>query len=156
MATELISRSFADFPPGTKVRTRARTVTEADITSFAGLSWDFYPLHTDEEYARQTRFGTRIAHGPLVYSMSIGLMPIDFFGDAIEAFLGVDRLRHRAPVKAGDTIEVHAVVREAEPTSSGRAGVVAIDYETRNQRGEVVMEMTARFLMRRDEEGKGG
>jgi acyl dehydratase len=124
-------------------------VTEADIAAHTGLTWDFYPLHTDEEYAKQTRFGTRIAHGPLIYTMSIGLMPIDWFGDAIEAFLGVDALRHTAPVFPGDTIEVHATVKDARPTSNGESGVVAIEYLTKNQRGETVMEMTAKFLMRR-------
>jgi acyl dehydratase len=146
--TTLTPRTLADFRPGDEVRTRARTVTEADVVAHAGLTWDFYPLHTDEEFAKQTRFGTRIAHGPLVYTMSIGLMPIDWFGDAIEAFLGVDGLRHTAPVYPGDTIEVHATVKEARPTSSGATGVVAVEYVTRNQRGETVMEMTAKFLMR--------
>lgn len=150
MPTTLARRRYEDFTPGTSVQTRARTVTEADIVGFAGLTWDFYPLHTDEEYARQSRFGTRIAHGPLVYAMSIGLMPIDFFGDAVEAFLGVENLRHKAPVYAGDTIEVHATVREARPASSGTAGVVSIDYATKNQRGETVLELTALFLMRRE------
>jgi 3-hydroxybutyryl-CoA dehydratase len=151
MPTVLARRSFADFTPGTAVRTRARTVTEADIAAFAGLSWDFHPLHTDEEYARGTAFGTRIAHGPLVYAMSIGIMPIDFFGDAIVAFLGVEELRHRLPVFAGDTIDVSATVSAATPTSKGDSGVVKIRYVTANQREEVVMEMTVTFLMRRQD-----
>jgi acyl dehydratase len=151
MATKLLSRTFADFKPGVSVHTRARTVTEADIVNFAGLTWDFYPLHTDEEYARSTQFGTRIAHGPLVYSMSIGLMPIDFFGDAIVAFLGVEQLRHTAPVFVGDTIDVHATVAEARASSSSDAGVVGIDYETKNQRKETVLRMRTTFLMRRPE-----
>jgi 3-hydroxybutyryl-CoA dehydratase len=148
MPTTLRPRSLKDFRPGDTVQTRARTVTEADLVAFAGVTWDFYPLHTDEEYARSTRFGTRIAHGPLIYSMSIGLMPLDFFGDAIVAFLGVDKLRHVAPVYVGDTIEVHATVREARETSSGTTGVVSIDYATKNQKAETVLEMTALFLMR--------
>jgi len=151
MPTRLPSRSFSDFAPGTAVETRARTVTEADIAGFAGLTWDFYPLHTDEEFSKGTRFGTRIAHGPLVYAMSIGIMPIDWFGDAIVAFLGVDELRHLAPVFAGDTIDVTATVLDAKPTSKGDAGVVRIEYVTRNQKREEVLRMTAVFLMRREE-----
>jgi acyl dehydratase len=150
LATKLRSRSFVDFEPGTTVETRARTVTEADIGNHAGLTWDFYPLHTDEEFASGTRFGTRIAHGPLVYTMSIGLMPIDFFGDAIEAFLGVDDMRHAGPVFPGDTISVRATVREARPTSNGKSGVVKIEYETRNQRDEIALSFTGVFLMRRE------
>ena len=93
------------------------------------------------------RFGTRIAHGPLVYTMSIGLMPIDFFGDAIVAFLGADDLRHTAPVFAGDTIDVRAEVTEARATSAGDAGVVTIRYVTRNQRGETVQHGKFTFLV---------
>jgi acyl dehydratase len=150
MPTRLRPRTFDDFPVGECVETRARTITEADIAAHAGLTWDFYPLHTDEEYARQTRFGTRIAHGPLVYTMSIGLMPIDFFGDGIVAFLGVDDLRHTAPVFAGDTIDVLATVVDARPSSAGDTGVVTIEYVTRNQRGETVLQMRTKFLMRRE------
>jgi len=150
MPTKLASRSFADFVPGTEVRTRARTITEADIVAHAALSWDFYPLHTDEEYAKTTRFGRRIAHGHLIHAVSMGLMPIDFFGDALVAFIGVESQRFTAPVYAGDTIEVHATVREARPTSSGRTGVVTVGYVTKNQHDETVMEMTALFLMRHD------
>jgi acyl dehydratase len=149
--TRLRKRTLADFEPGTTVETVRRTVTEADIGNHAGLTWDFYPLHTDEEFARTTRFGTRIAHGPLIYTMSIGLMPLDFFGDAIEAFLGVEHMRHTAAVRAGDTISVRATVTDARPTSSGSSGVVKIDYQTRNQRDEVVLEFTGVFLMRRGE-----
>jgi acyl dehydratase len=148
MPTVLASRSLSDFVQGTVVRTRARTITEADIVAFAGLTWDFYPLHTDEEYASRTRFGTRIAHGPLIYAISIGIMPIEFFGDAIIAFLGIEQLRHRLPVLAGDTIDVTATVIEAKPTSTAQGGVVKLRYVTENQRREVVMEMIANFLMR--------
>jgi acyl dehydratase len=148
--TRLASRSFADFVTGDVVETRARTVTEADIQQHAGLTWDFYPLHTDEEYAKQTQFGRRIAHGPLVYTMSIGLMPIDWFGDSIIAFLGVESMRHMGPVFAGDTIEVRATVGETRPTSGGDTGVVKIDYATSNQRGETVLAFTGVFLMRRE------
>lgn len=149
MTAGLRERTFADFPVGTSVVTRARTITEADLVSFSGLTWDFYPLHTDEEYSRARRFHTRIAHGALVYSYSMGIMPIDFFGDAVVAFTGIDSLRHRAPVGIGDTIHVEARVTEARPASQGDSGVVRIHYVTKNQRDEVVMEMTGVFLMRR-------
>jgi acyl dehydratase len=144
----LASRSISDFPVGLRVRTRNRTITESDVVAFAGLTWDFYPLHTDEEFARTTRFGRRIAHGPLVYSYSIGLMPIDFFGDAIVAFAGVERLHHRLPVYIGDTIHVDAEVIETRPTSAGTANLVKIAYSTKNQRNEVVLDMTTLFMIR--------
>jgi acyl dehydratase len=153
-ASGLASRTIADFPVGKRVRTRNRTITEADIVNFAGLTWDFYPLHTDEEYARTTRFGRRIAHGPLVYCYSIGLMPIDFFGDAIVAYLGVEGLRHQLPVYIGDTLHVDAEVIESRPTSGGDTNLVKFAYATKNQHDEVVMEMTALFLIGHKASGK--
>ena len=148
MATKLASRWLEDFQPGTSLTTRGRTITETDLVNFAGLTWDFYPLHTDEEYARQTRYGTRIAHGPLIYCMAIGLMPIDFFGDAIIAYLGVEKLRHQAAVKPGDTIQVEATVKSSRPSSKPGSGVVVIEYRVLNQREEPVMTMDAAFLMK--------
>ena len=147
----LANRCFDDFAVGVKVVTRGRTVTEADIVAFAGLTWDFYPLHTDEEHARTTRFGRRIAHGPLVYAFSVGLMPIDFFGDAIVAFLGLTELHHLAPVYPGDTLHVAAEVVSARPRHSAQGGVVGIHYSTRNQSGAEVMRADLRFLMRGSE-----
>ena len=55
---------------GAEFESPARTVTEADVAMFAGLSGDYNPLHVNEEYCKQTQFGTRIAHGPLVYAMA--------------------------------------------------------------------------------------
>lgn len=143
----LASRSFDDFAVGQTVVTRGRTVEQSDISSFAGLSWDFYPLHTDEVYARSTRFGRRIAHGPLVYAMAVGLMPIDFFGDAIVAFLGAQDLRHLAPVYPGETIRVEATVQETSQNRRG-GGVVTVQYLVVNQDDTTVMSATLQFLMR--------
>src|SRR5579859_3818807 len=81
-------KRFEDFPPGTAVVSPGRTIEAADINAFAGLTGDFYPLHVDEEAARATRFGGRIAHGPLTFSMAVGLVGLSgFYGDAVEALL---------------------------------------------------------------------
>src|SRR5580700_11907551 len=91
-----------------EVRTsRGRTITEADVVNFAGLSGDFVELHMNEEYARNGPFGRRIAHGALIFSISTGLM-VQMTSDheAIVAFRGVDQLRFVAPVFIGDTIHV--------------------------------------------------
>jgi 3-hydroxybutyryl-CoA dehydratase len=143
----LQSRSYRDFQIGDKVLTRSRTVDQSDISRFASLSWDNYPLHTDEVFASGTRFGTRIAHGPLVYAIAVGLMPIEWFGDAIVAFLGARELRHLAPVYPGDTLHVQAHVSSLEPGSHG-GGVVSVEYEVVNQTSTVVMTALMRFLMR--------
>ena len=62
-----------EFEVGKEYFSPARTITEADVTNFAGLSGDFNPLHTDEEFAKQNLFGTRIAHGALGFIISTGL-----------------------------------------------------------------------------------
>jgi acyl dehydratase len=64
---------WEEFEEGKEYITRARTVTEADVVAFAGLSGDFNPLHTDAEFMRASQFGERIAHGMLVSSISTGL-----------------------------------------------------------------------------------
>jgi oxepin-CoA hydrolase/3-oxo-5,6-dehydrosuberyl-CoA semialdehyde dehydrogenase len=142
----MLSRSFEDFKVGQTVSTRGRTVEQSDVNAFAGLTWDFYPLHTDEVYAQSTRFGRRILQGPLVYAMAVGLMPMDFFGDSIVAFLGVKDLRHLAPVYPGDTIRVSATVQEVNAKSQG--GVVSIEYVVLNQDETTVMLANLQFLMR--------
>lgn len=142
----MLSRSFDDFKVGQTVSTRARTVEQSDVNAFAGLTWDFYPLHTDELFAQSTRFGRRILQGPLVYAIAVGLMPIDFFGDAIVAFLGVKELRHIAPVYPGDTIQVRATVQETAAKEQG--GIVTIEYLVLNQDQTTVMSASMQFLMR--------
>jgi 3-hydroxybutyryl-CoA dehydratase len=128
------------------VSTRSRTVEQSDVNAFAGLTWDFYPLHTDELYAQSTRFGRRILQGPLVYAMAVGLMPVDFFGDAIVAFLGAKDLRHLAPVYPGDTIQVTATVQET--TAKEQGGIVTIEYLVLNHDQTTVMSASLQFLMR--------
>src|SRR4030081_3033139 len=88
---------------GTTFQTSRRTVTEADIAAFAGVSGGFHPLHVDEIFAReQSPFGGRIAHGPLVLSMSYGMRsPRDDW--KILALASCER-RFRAPVYPGDTV----------------------------------------------------
>src|SRR4051794_6074204 len=84
-------RYFEEFEIGQKWITRGRTVTEADIVNFAGVSSDFFPLHMDQDYASKTRFGQRIAHGYLVLSMASGMVPAD--PEKVEGLYGLDRVR---------------------------------------------------------------
>ena len=89
---------------GAEFESPGRTVTEADIVMFAGLSGDYNPLHVNEEYCKTTQFGGRIAHGPLVYAIAAGLLfQLHLYDDTLIAFLGFENLRFTKPVKAGDT-----------------------------------------------------
>jgi acyl dehydratase len=142
------------------VVTAGRTVDIGDITTFAGLTGDHYPLHTDEEFCRSTPFGGRVAHGPLTYGFAVGLVAMSgFLGDAITAFLECQGLRALAPVRPGDTIRVRAVVAEAAPGSKPHYGTVRIDYTVLNQKDEEVMRFRMVLLARREtstQENNGG
>jgi 3-hydroxybutyryl-CoA dehydratase len=106
---------FEDYIVDHVTTSRGRTVTEADIVNFAGLSGDFVELHMNEEYARNGPFGRRIAHGALIFSISTGLMvQMTSNHEAIIAFYGVDKLRFIAPVFIGDTIHVTKRVLEKQ------------------------------------------
>jgi acyl dehydratase len=128
----------------------ARTVTEADIAMFAGLSGDYNPLHINEEYCKQTPFGSRIAHGPLVYAIAAGLLfQLHLYDDTLIAFLGFDSLRFTKPVKPGDTIYARIKVLEKRETSNTERGVIKRRLQVLNQRGEVVQEGVQAFLLKR-------
>jgi 3-hydroxybutyryl-CoA dehydratase len=125
---------------GERFQTRRRTVTEADIAAFAGVSGDFNPLHVDEVFAReQTPFGGRIAHGPLVLSMSYGLASVRD-GWEILALAECQR-SFRAPVYPGDTVWGTYEVLEARPSRSRPGiGFVTLKVEMHSDRGEIVQE----------------
>ncbi|MHB8531238.1 MAG: MaoC family dehydratase [Solirubrobacteraceae bacterium] len=125
---------------GAAFETARRTLTEADIVSFAGVSGDFNPLHTDELFVREeTPFEGRIAHGPLVLSISYGLRSVrDEW--KILALAGCER-RFRAPVYPGDTVWGEYEVLEVRPSASRPgAGFVTLGVRISSDRGEVVQE----------------
>ncbi len=127
-----------------------RTVTEADIVMFAGLSGDYNSLHIDEEFCKKTQFGTRIAHGPLVYAIAAGLLfQLHLYDDTLIAFLGFDSLKFTKPVKAGDTIHARIKVLEKRETSNAERGVMKRQLQVLNQRGEVVQDAIQAFLLKR-------
>ena len=135
---------------GAEFESPARTVTEADIVAFAGVSGDYNPLHINEEYCKQTPFGTRIAHGPLVYAIAAGLLfQLHLYDDTLIAFLGFDSLKFTRPVKPGDTIHARIKVLEKRETSNPERGVMKRQLQVVNQRGEVVVEYNPLRLLRR-------
>lgn len=132
---------WQDFTVGDRQRTLSLTITDAHIVNWAGLTTDFYPLHMDEEYARNTIFKGRVAHGPMIFAMAIGLVGSSgFLGSRVIAWLGVEDMRITTPVRIGDTISVVATVVEARETSNRERGIIVFEYEVRNQRDERVMK----------------
>lgn len=137
---------FEEFEIDAAAESEARTVTEADVAAFAALSGDYNPIHTDEEYARRSAFGRRIAHGALVFSISTGLaMRMAPPNEALVAFLGIDNLRFMRPVFLGDTVRLHTRVAEKQERDAKR-GVVTFENTVRNQRGQVVLVYTPKVI----------
>ena len=140
---------FEDFEASGAAVSRARTVTEADVMAFAGLTGDFTELHTNEEYARSTPFGRRVAHGALIFSISIGLgTRMNLLDDTLIAFAGVDKLRFVAPVFIGDTIHVEKRAVECKALGAVQ-GTVVFESRVLNQRGELVLVYLDKLLVKR-------
>jgi acyl dehydratase len=139
---------FEEFQIGDATDSVGRTITEADIVNFAGISGDYNLIHTDAEYARGQLFGQRVAHGLLVLSVASGLaVRLGFMEDTIVAFRGLD-WRFSAPVFAGDTVRVRVTVEATKPMRRLDGGLVTLKMEVLNQRDEVVNRGTWEVLVR--------
>ena len=147
MKMDEITRSlyFDDFHIGQQFRTKSRTITEADVVNFAGLSWDHNQLHTDAEYAAGTQFGKRIAHGLLGVIAHAGLS-YQLTEDSILALLELN-WKFKGPIFLGDTVHVEQVVKEMRESSDGDRGILKFDKKVINQRGEVVQTGTTTILL---------
>ncbi len=131
---------FEDFQIGQQIVTAGRTITEADIMAFAGLSGDFNQLHTDAEFAKATPFGQRIAHGLLVTSIASGLAAqTGILEGTTIAFREISEWKFSKPVFIGDTVHVVLEVVDLKPARRLGGGVVSIKVDVRNQRDETVM-----------------
>ncbi|GAA5315229.1 MAG: MaoC/PaaZ C-terminal domain-containing protein [Candidatus Pelagadaptatus aseana] len=141
---------FEDCELGETMRSQGRTVSEADIHQFAGLTGDWNPLHTDAEFAAQGLFGERIAHGPLVFSLGIGLsvqIPNALPKHFIAAY-GIDRVRFSAPTKIGDTLHTQLEIVKLD-AKDDNLGVVTTQVNVINQRGETACSYQAKAAVAR-------
>lgn len=144
-----MGRVFAEFEVGQRFVTPGRTITESDVAAFAGLTGDYNPVHTDEEFAKATEFGGRIAHGPLGIGMAFGLASrLDLIDGTVVALLGVT-WDFCAPTRAGDTIRAEIVVRGKRQVKNPDHGLVELEMKLVNQSGVIAQAGTARLLMRR-------
>jgi acyl dehydratase len=132
---------FADFAVGQSYTTTARTITEADIVQFAGLSGDFNQIHTDAAYAAASFFGQRIAHGLLALAIASGLFVQTGIMEAtVLAFREILEWSFSLPVFIGDTIHCDIEVVETRAIPRLNAGAVIMRVTVLNQRGETVQQ----------------
>lgn len=150
MAYEPKGRYWDDFTVGETFETAARTVEAGDVSLFAGLSGDFNPLHLNEEFAKTTPFGGRVAHGILTLAISNGHQnQLGIFEGTTLALLGIDRIRFTGPVRLGDTGHTAMTIKETKPSSKPDRGVVTYEVAVKNQKGATVMHCEQSVLMRR-------
>jgi acyl dehydratase len=141
---------FDDVAIGQTWESLGRTITEADIVNFAGLSGDFNPIHIDHEFARGTPFRRPIAHGLLVFSVGSGL---GIFAPPMRtlAILEIKEWRFHEPVYIGDTLRVRSEVLHKEPRGRGRRGVITWRREIMKQDRKLAQEGITLTLV----EGRG-
>lgn len=140
-------RSFDDFRVGEVFRAPARTLTDAHFLFFAALTGDNHPIHYDDEYAKRTPFGRRVAHGLLLSALTaLGAGELSAqVEESMIAFLS-QSAAFKAPVFLGDTVRPELEVVELIP--KGERGVLKLRARLINQRGEVVLEGEHVYLLR--------
>lgn len=139
---------FDEFAVGDVATTQGRTVTEADIVSFAALSGDWNTIHTNATIAAEGMFGERIAHGMLGLAIATGLAErLGILSETVLAFMGLD-WKFKAPIKIGDTITARLAIAECREVRRLGGGVVNLNVEIVNQRAEVVQRGTWSVLIK--------
>jgi len=138
---------FEEFEVGQKLVTRGRTVTEADIVQFAGLTGDYNPMHTDAEYCKTSFMGQRVAHGMLGISYAVGLLYQTGALERTALALRSIEVKFSVPVLIGDTIRAEATVTETKEAKRLGGGIVVLDLRVLNQEGKAVHKGSITMLM---------
>jgi acyl dehydratase len=142
---------FEDLEVGDSFMTSGRTVTEADVVNFAGLSADYNSLHVDAAFAATTPHEGRIAHGLLVLAIASGLctrLPVMKFLESSILGLADLHCRFRRPCRLGDTLKVRMTVTDKQPGRKLGRGTITFSRVAVNQHGEDVMESTWQLVVR--------
>ncbi|MGE7661202.1 MaoC/PaaZ C-terminal domain-containing protein [Peribacillus sp. NPDC097197] len=130
----MFNKYFHQYELGETWVSKGRTITETDLVMFSGFSGDWFPLHTDKEYAANSQFNQRIAHGMLILSAATGLF--QFEPGIVVAFYGMEKVRFTSPTFIGDTI--HVKLKVIELVEKGYQGIVTVNQEIKKQNGETV------------------
>ena len=144
-ATSLFSRPFGELAEGERFTTAARTVQEKDILDFADLTGDAHPQHVDTEWAAGSRFGEQIAHGLLVLSFAVGLLPLD--PERVVALRRVGDAVFKQPVRIGDTLHVEGEITRAQEIDPEH-GLVESRIRIVNQHGRLAVRAGVELVWR--------
>jgi acyl dehydratase len=149
MAYAMRGLHWEDFEPGREFFSASRTITEADVVAFAGLSGDYNPLHTDQTFAEKTPIGHRIAHGMLSMAVATGLANQMGIFEGTTVALMKQTVEYKGMVRFGDTIRIVMKVKERRETSKPSRGIVLFDVPILNQRDEPVVQAEWMLMMAR-------
>ncbi len=141
------SLALEELAPGQRFTTRGRTITESDEVSFAALTGDRHPQHTDAAWAAASRFGERVAHGMLVLSYAVGLVPLD--PDRVVALRRIREAVFKRPARLGDTVHVEGRIDEVKPLDEAM-GLVATGWRVVRQDGATLARVAVDVIWRRD------
>jgi acyl dehydratase len=142
------------FGPDLHLVTQGRTITSGDFAAIVNASWEFSPMHSDTEFAKNTVYGQPILGGPCLIAMAAGLTVTPLYaawnaaGYQVHAAIGIDAVEYKTPVVVGDTIHMEVGVTEMTPTPNDSAMMVRLDDVMKNQRGETVLTMHRKYLLK--------
>jgi len=142
--------TYADLHVGMTFRSPGRTITDADLVAFAGLTGDYSELHTSDVYAKSSQFGRRVAHGMLGLAYAHGLMwaRTGELRETAIAFLGINEWKFAGPVLVGDTIFVNYRIAELRDSTSKPTQAIAVfDVEVETQDKRIVQRGRKALLL---------
>jgi acyl dehydratase len=142
------TKYFEDFQVGETFQIPAKTMTAAHFLFFAGLTGDHHPIHYDDEYAKITRFGKRVAHGLLLTALTaVGASTLSSVLEGSMVALVEQSARFLKPVLIGDTITPELEVSEVIPKTD--VGLLRLTTRVKNQRSETVLEGMHAYLIKK-------
>jgi 3-hydroxybutyryl-CoA dehydratase len=147
MSTDQALSAPEDLAPGAEFTTHGRTITETDLVSFAALTGDWHPQHADAAWAAESRFGERVAHGMLVLSYAIGLVPLD--PARVVALRGLESVSFKRPVRIGDTVRVKGRVVGTRRLDD-EVELVTFDWRVVNQDERLTVRARISAVCRRE------
>ena len=138
---------------GTKITTQRRTITDGDFSAMVNLSWESSPIHTDDEYAKNTIFGRRVLGGPCTIPFVAGLSGHAWHGlweksgMRLLALVGINNVAFKAPLFPNDTIWVELEIASKRPTSKPKRSIVTVKDTLKKQGDETILQMERLILV---------